>query len=250
MTAITTDVDRGNSDAPMALHSCKVYQSTSIPQGAIVSVVSGTGYAINGATALTHLVQGWAKDAVDNSSGSSGDKTVTIKSGVGYFSNGTNTDEITQADFGKPVFLGDNDTAVKTSGSGTRSILGVCLGLVTTELGTKVAVMVGPDISASLRNTLALGGGSVLSNFQIATGTITSGVCTINTGIVVTASTYAIGVPLAAITGSTNVGPIAFIDASKVVGAPSTGTIVFNVLSSAGSTDTDAAGTLVAFIFN
>ena len=250
MTAISTDVDRGCSDAPMALHSCKVYQSTTIPQGAIVSVVSGTGYAINGASAITHLVQGWAKDAVDNSTGSSGDKTVTIKSGVGYFSNGTSSDEIVQADFGKPVFLGDNDTATKTSASGTRSILGVCLGLVVTELGTKVAVLVGPSISASLRATLALGGGGTLSNFQIATGTIASGVCTINTGIVVTASTYVIAVPLAAITGSTNVGPLAHIKASDVVGAAGVGAVTINVLSSAGSTDADAAGTLVAFLFN
>lgn len=242
--AITTSKMRPELDQPRFLGACPMAASTDIPLGAIVSVVSGTGYAINGATALTHLVQGIAKQGKNNT-GAAGAKTIEYEYGVFPFTNSAGGDEITQADYGKPVFLVDNDTAAKTSGSGTRSVLGICMGL----LDGAPLVMIGPHISAALRAFLALGGGT-LSNFQIATGTITNGVCTINTAIVVTASTYAIGVPLAAITGSTNVGPVAFIDASKVPGAPTVGTIVFNVLGNNGAVDADAAGSLVAFIFN
>lgn len=249
MTAISVEVDRKSLDQPRFKGSCKVKGGAVIPKGALVSVVSGTGYAINGATAITHLVQGWATKSVDNTSGSDGDKTVEFEYGVGLFSNTAASDDVAQADFGKPCYLVDNDTVAKGSGSGTRSIAGISLGLVSTESGTKVAVMVGPHISASLRALLALGGGT-MANFQIATGTITNGVCTINTGIVVTANTYVIPVALAAITGSTNVGPLAHIKASDVVGAAGTGAVTINVLSAAGSTDADAAGSLVAFIIN
>lgn len=244
MTAITTEVDRRSFGQPRYSGTCLVKGSTTIPKGAIVSVVSGTGYAINGATAITHLVQGWATETVANT-GADGAASVEFTYGAGLFSNTAATDNVTQADFGKPCFLVDNDTVAKGSGGGTRSIAGIVLGLV----DAKVAVLVGPHISASLRALLALGGGT-LANFQIATGTITNGVCVINTGIVVTANTYVIPVPLAAITGSINVGPLAHIKASDVVGAAGVGAVTINVLSSAGSTDTDAAGTLVAFLVN
>lgn len=89
-----------------------------------------------------------------------------------------------------------------------------------------------------------------VNKVQIATGTISSGVCTINTGIVVTASTYVIPISTAAITGSTNVGPLAHIKASDTVGIAGVGAVVLNVLGNNGATDTDAAGSLVAIIIN
>lgn len=232
--AITVGKIRDSHGHPRSVGACKVAGSTSIVTGAIVSVVSGTGYLINGATAITHLVQGIACKDVDNSTGSSGDKTAEFEYGVIAFTNSSSGDAISQADFGKPVFLVDNDVAAKTSGNGTRSILGICMGM----LGSKVLVMIGPDVSAALDAVRRLGS---LTNVQITTTSVTNGVGTKNTGIVVTANTYVIPIPLAAITGSTNVGPLAHIKASDVVGAADTGSVTINVLSSAGSTDTDAA---------
>lgn len=250
MTAISTGVARPNLDTNSHLGACKAKASTSIPQGAVVAVESGTGYALNGATALTHIVLGVATKDCDNSAGSNGDKTVEYERGVFAFDNSAGGDEVTQADYGKPVYLVDNNTVAKTSGlttaAGTRSFAGICRGLH----GTKVLVEMSEAISLALRAVLALGGGGVLSNLQIATGTIANGVCTINTGIVVTANTYGFAIPLAVITGSTNVGTIAFINASKTAGAAGTGAVVFNVLGDDGAVDADAAGTLVALLLN
>lgn len=241
--AITTEKNRDKDESPVEIGACKVAAATKLVAGAICSVVAGTGYLVNGAAALNHLVQGVVRKTVDNTAGGAGDLTGEYEYGVIEFTNSASTDEITQADFGKPVYLVDNDVAAKTSGSGTRSILGIFLGL----RNGKVRVMIGPHISAALDAARKLGS---IANLQIATGTITAGVCTINTGIVVTASTYVIPVPLAAITGSTNVGPLAHIKASDVVGAAGAGAVTINVLGANGATDTDAAGSLVAFIFN
>jgi hypothetical protein len=232
--AITVGKIRDSHGHPRYTGACKVAASTALVTGAICSVVSGAGYLINGATAITHLVQGIVRKDVDNSTGSAGDKTAEFEYGVIAFTNSADADAIAQADFGKPVFLVDNDVAAKTSGNGTRSILGICMGM----LGTKVLVMIGPDVSASLDAIRRLGS---LANVQIATGAVVNGVLTVATGIVVTASTYVLPVPLAAITGSTNVGPLAHIKASDIAGAAGTGSVTVNVLGANGATDTDAA---------
>lgn len=87
-----------------------------------------------------------------------------------------------------------------------------------------------------------------LGGRQFATGTIINGVGTINTGITVTPDSKVIPWLTSVITGTTNMGGFAHIPASNVVGPPSTGTVVVNMLTAAGVLDSDAAGSFAVEI--
>lgn len=243
MTAISTGRVRPKL-ANSSLGACPAKASTSIPMGAVVAADS-SGYAVNGAADKTHLVLGCAIKDCDNSSGSNGTISCEYERGTFPLENSTSSDEITQAHFGRPVFLADNNTAALTDGSGTRPYAGICKGLASDG---RVLVEMSEAISIALK-TLGVSAGAV-SRIQVATGTITAGACTINTGIVVTATTFGIAIPTANITGSTNVGTMAFIDASKVAGAAGVGSVLFRVLGDDGAVDADAAGSLIAILFN
>ncbi len=98
-----------------------VAASTTIFQGAIV-VMEG-GVAKPGKTATGLVVVGMAEETVDNSAGAAGAKKATCRRGVGRFVN-LAADAVTAADVGQDVYLVDDQTIAKTSGTSTRSIAG------------------------------------------------------------------------------------------------------------------------------
>lgn len=141
--AITVDKDRdryGVASDPMEF---AVAAATNIPMGALVSVVSGTGLAINAATATTHLVLGVAAVRCDNSAGAASAKKVSVQCGIFEFTNSTAGDAITVASVGLGCYVVDNDTVALTSGTSTRSKAGIIVG-VTSAGG--VLVRVGFDL--------------------------------------------------------------------------------------------------------
>lgn len=141
--AITVDKDRdryGVAHEPMEFD---VAASTNIPMGALVSVVSGTGLAINAATATTHLVLGVAERRCDNSAGLASAKKVSVRAGIFEFTNSSAGDQITVASVGLVCYVVDNDVVALTTGGATRSKAGIIVG-VTSAGG--VLVRVGFDL--------------------------------------------------------------------------------------------------------
>lgn len=92
--------------------------------GTIV-VVSPSGYIAEGFAVNEAVGAGVALATADNLTGDDGDKTADVGFGVYYFFSGTGPDAITAADYGKKVFVIDNQTVGATDGDGTRSAAGV-----------------------------------------------------------------------------------------------------------------------------
>jgi len=86
--------------------------------------------------------------------------------------------------------------------------------------------------------------------FQVAGGTFVDGTATISAGIIVTANTDAFVVMSAVVTGSTNVGGVAHLKASNVVGGAGVGEVVLNILGADGLLDADAAGAFRVLLVN
>lgn len=89
-----------------------------------------------------------------------------------------------------------------------------------------------------------------VTKLQIAGGTFAAGTATINTGITVTADTDAFVIMSAVVTGSTNVGGIAHLKASNVVGGAGVGAVTLNILGADGNVDGDAAGAFRVLLVN
>ena len=123
----------------------QVKASTVIFQGSIVCVDS-TGYAVPGSTATGLVAVGRAEETVDNSAGSSGDKTVEVSRGVFAYDNSGTEDEITIAELFREVFIVDDHTVAKTDGSSTRSRAGTVYGIA----NGRVFVFLGPPPTASV----------------------------------------------------------------------------------------------------
>ncbi|MBF0568952.1 MAG: hypothetical protein HQK95_08830 [Nitrospirae bacterium] len=92
-------------------------------KGALVAVNS-SGYATPGATATTIRGVGRCEDYKDNSSGSNGDLSVTVLTGVFLFDNSASADEITRASIGQDCYIVDDQTVAKTDGTGSRAVAG------------------------------------------------------------------------------------------------------------------------------
>lgn len=103
---------------------------------------------------------------------------------------------------------------------------------------------------AELAAKFAAGLTPAITKLQIATGTVASGEGTINTNIVVTASSYVLAMPTANVTGSTNFGSLSSTRASNIVGAAGTGSVLIRALGNDGAKDADAACPFVALIIN
>jgi hypothetical protein len=103
--------------------SLGVAGSKKIYAGALVARDSN-GYATPGATATGTLGMGRAEAQADNSSGSDGDLSVDVRTGVFRFGNSSGGDEVTTADIGNDCYIVDDQTVAKTDGTGTRSVAG------------------------------------------------------------------------------------------------------------------------------
>ncbi len=98
-----------------------VAAATVVWQGGIV-VMEG-GVAKPGKTATGLVVLGIAEETVDNSTGAAGAKSVTPRRGCFRFVN-LGSDPVTAADVGQDVWLVDDQTIAKSSGTATRSAAG------------------------------------------------------------------------------------------------------------------------------
>jgi len=116
MTALSAD--RNTKFAEPTVESYPVAASTKIYKGSLV-MINSSGYAIPGADTASCVFVGVAQEQIDNSSGSNGDKRVTVKRvGCFEFAYG-GTAAIT--DVGTAVYLVDDQT-VNAAGSTSNDI--------------------------------------------------------------------------------------------------------------------------------
>ena len=99
-----------------------------IHAGALV-VANATGFAAPGSTATTLTYLGRADEAVDNTGGADGAKTVKIRRGIPFKFNNSGTDAVTQASLGKTCYIEDDETVSATNGAGTKSACGTVMAV-------------------------------------------------------------------------------------------------------------------------
>ena len=101
-----------------------VAASAVIYAGALVCVNS-SGYAVKGSTSTTLKAVGVAKARVDNTGGADGALRIEVdRQGCHLFANSASGDLIALSDVGASVYIVDDQTVAKTSGSSTRSLAG------------------------------------------------------------------------------------------------------------------------------
>lgn len=101
-----------------------VAASAVIFAGAMV-VANASGYAEPGSTAATLTYLGRAEESVDNTGGSNGDKTVSVRRKKAFKWANSGADPVTQASLGKNCYIVDDETVAATSDTGARSVAGV-----------------------------------------------------------------------------------------------------------------------------
>lgn len=121
MTALNADRNTPSRDGELL--TLDVAASTKIFAGSIV-MIDSSGNANDGDTATGCFGIGRAEEQVDNSSGSAGDKTVTVRCGIFRFGNSSSGDAIARDDIGKPCYIVDDQTVALTNGGATRSVAG------------------------------------------------------------------------------------------------------------------------------
>lgn len=97
-----------------------VAASTTIFMGSLI-VLDASGDAEPATTATGKVCIGRAEEAVDNSAGAAGDKTVQVRKGAFHFGNDGSID---RANIGDTAYLVDDQTLADTDGTGTRSAAG------------------------------------------------------------------------------------------------------------------------------
>jgi len=101
-----------------------VAASAVIHQGALL-VRNGAENIEPGHTDTGLVGIGRAEEAVDNTGGSAGDKTVRYRPGVFRFDNSAGADEIDKSHIGSLAYVVDDQTVAATDGSSARSPAGV-----------------------------------------------------------------------------------------------------------------------------
>lgn len=96
--------------------------------GALVAA-NATGFATPGAAAATLTYLGRADEYVDNTGGADGAKTVLVRCGKAFKFKNLGADAVTQADFGRPCYIADDETVAKTNANGARSLAGTVVGV-------------------------------------------------------------------------------------------------------------------------
>lgn len=125
MTALTAgrDTKRRTGDRlSLPMSASKIFEGSIVCLGA-------DGYATKGAVATTLRAAGRAASSVDNSAGNAGDLNIDVDRGIFKFENSAAADEITLADYGKDVYIVDDQTVGLTSDTGARSIAGKVRGV-------------------------------------------------------------------------------------------------------------------------
>lgn len=125
MVALTAD--RNTVRAQGDVIEAPMKGATTIYAGALVCLTA-TGFAAPGSTATTLLAVGRAEERVVNA-GADGAENIRIRRGIFRFNNSTAGDAVSWADYGKQVFVVDDQTVAKTNGTNTRSVAGTCRGV-------------------------------------------------------------------------------------------------------------------------
>jgi hypothetical protein len=123
------------------------------------------------------------------------------------------------------------------NGGGAGAIIGLRSALNTIDDSTIVAAI--NEVKANAIAAPAM---------QVASATLVAGTATINTVITVAAGSVVTAHPTGVLTGTTNYAHCRELRASRVNGAPSTGTVVIEALTNAGVLDSDAAGAIEVVI--
>lgn len=99
--------------------------SVTLYAGAL-ACLNASGLVTPGAVATTLLAVGRVLRQYTTDAGV---VRVEIERGCFKFANSASADEITNAEYGKAVYIVDDQTVAKTNGSSTRSIAGICRGV-------------------------------------------------------------------------------------------------------------------------
>lgn len=118
MTALTKDRNTPRREGDEYNHP--VAANAVIYAGALV-VLDAARNAAPGSTATGLVAAGRAEEAVDNTGGAAGDKTVQVRTGVFRFAN---DGSISRANIGGTAYIVDDQTLAATDGTGTRSAAG------------------------------------------------------------------------------------------------------------------------------
>ena len=181
-----------------------------------------------------------------------GDPAFNADTGVGYHFDASAVAGGLTPDLGTGRWIADATVAgavAATDLASTANALGASLVGVE-DSATQLTATTVEAALAELAAKFAAGLTPAISKLQIATGTIASGEGSITTNIVVTANSYAIAMPTANVTGSTNFACLSNIVASNVVGVAGVGSVLIRALGNDGAKDADAAGAFVALIIN
>lgn len=108
-----------------------VAASAVIYAGALV-VANSSGFAAPGSVATTLTYLGRAEEAVNNASGSNGDKSVQVLRGKAFLWKNSGADAVTQASMGKVCYIVDDETVAATNGTSSRSAAGIVIGVDST----------------------------------------------------------------------------------------------------------------------
>ncbi|UPY36212.1 hypothetical protein [Sediminicoccus sp. KRV36] len=89
-----------------------------------LTMLNASGLATKGAVATGQTAAGIALTSTAQDP-----NFVTVRRGTFRWGNSAAADLITAADWGKTVFIVDDETVAKTSGTSTRSAAGICRGV-------------------------------------------------------------------------------------------------------------------------
>ena len=126
MTATSTDRNTPYRDTDQL--AVPVAANAVIPAGVLVAA-NATGFATNGATATTLTALGRSEEAVDNTGGADGAKTIVVRRNKAFKFANLAGDLVTQASLGKVCYIADNQTVAATNGANTRSAAGTVVGV-------------------------------------------------------------------------------------------------------------------------
>jgi hypothetical protein len=105
-----------------------VAANTVIRAGALVAA-NATGFIVPGSASNALAYAGRAEEAVDNSIGPDGSKTVLVRRGKAFQWLNHATDPIGQADVLRTCYIADDQTVARTNGANTRSVAGTVIAV-------------------------------------------------------------------------------------------------------------------------
>jgi hypothetical protein len=88
-------------------------------------VANAGGFAAPGSTAVGLAALGRAEEAVDNTGGANGAKTVRVRRGQVFKFANSGVDPVLQAGVGRLCYIVDDEMVAATDGGGTRSAAGI-----------------------------------------------------------------------------------------------------------------------------